>query len=125
MDDNKIMTPDPQLQPPVSLELLEEYTGGDRDFLKELTDQFWLDLEERLPRLRDSVAPFHGPTIKSVAHAIAGSATCVGAETLREKALALEVCGRDSLVGQAPGILAEFEAELERVRLFFDDYLAG
>ena len=109
---------------PVSVELLDEYTGGDRDFLRELTDQFWADLEERLPSLRRSVSPFDGATMKGVAHAIAGSATCVGAELLREKALALEECGRDSRIASAPALLAEFEAELQRVREFFDDYLA-
>lgn len=108
---------------PVSLELLDEYTGGDLDFLRELTDQFWCDLEERLPALRACTSPFQGPALKSVAHAIAGSATCVGAEILREKALALEECGQSSRVSEAARLLAEFETELARVRAFFADYL--
>lgn len=108
---------------PVSLELLEEYTGGDRDFLRELTDQFWTDLEERLPTLRTSVSPFNGPRLKGIAHAIAGSATCVGAEILREKALALEECGSSNRAAGAADLLRDFESELARVRAFFDQYL--
>lgn len=121
MDDNRDMYA--ESLSPVSLELLDEYTGGDRDFLRELTEQFWADLEERLPILRRSASPFDGATMKGVAHAIAGSATCVGAERLREKALALEECGRACRVADAPALLTQFESELERVRSFFDDYL--
>lgn len=122
MDDKQDMHA--QDHSPVSMELLEEYTGGDLDFLKELTDQFWQDLEERLPRLRSAASSFDASTITSVAHAIAGSATCVGAETLREKALALEDCGRRSASREAPALLAEFESELQRVRDFFAEYLS-
>lgn len=111
------------LPSPVSLELLEEFTGGDESFLRELTDQFWVDLEERLPQLQQSVAAFHGPTLKGIAHAIAGSAACVGAEHLRVCALALEECGKASHAAQAPPLLAAFEAELERVRVFFQNLL--
>lgn len=107
------------------MEILEEYTGGDQEFLKELTDQFWTDLEERLPQLRSSAGPsFNGPVLKSVAHAIAGSATCVGAETLRERALALEECGKSMHAAGAPALLADFESELVRVRAFFASYLS-
>jgi HPt (histidine-containing phosphotransfer) domain-containing protein len=120
MDDK----PDMQAEvSPVSMELLEEYTGGDREFLIELTDQFWADLEDRLPSLRRSASPFDGALMKDVAHAIAGAATCVGAEVLREKALALENCGRSSHVHLAPALLLAFETELQRVRDFFADYL--
>jgi HPt (histidine-containing phosphotransfer) domain-containing protein len=121
MDDNQNMHAEIS---PVSLELLDEYTGGDMDFLKELTDQFWVDLEERLPTLRRAASsPFDGAVLKGVAHAIAGSATCVGAEMLRERALALEECGRQSQVSSAPELLAAFERELQRVRDFFANYL--
>ena len=70
MDDNRDMYA--ESLSPVSLELLDEYTGGDRDFLRELTEQFWADLEERLPVLRRSALAFDGATMKGVAHAIAG-----------------------------------------------------
>ncbi len=122
MSDNTDMNA--QSTSPVSLELLDEYTGGDREFLQELLDQFWLDLDERLPQLRQSSSPFNGPVFKGLAHALAGSATCVGAETLREKALALETCGREGHADAAVSLLADFESEVERVRAFFADYLA-
>jgi HPt (histidine-containing phosphotransfer) domain-containing protein len=109
---------------PVSIELLDEYTGGDRDFLRELTDQFWRDMEERLPQLRASVETFDGSRLKAVAHSIAGAATCVGAEALREKTLALEECGKAMRAHEAAALLVDFETELARVREFFADYLA-
>jgi two-component system sensor histidine kinase RpfC len=109
---------------PVSMELLEEYTGGDRDFLIELTAQFWEDLEDRLPRLRASVKPFDPAAMRDVAHAIAGSATCVGAEILRQRALALEECAKSANGLGASELFGAFEHELQRVREFFEDYLA-
>ena len=109
---------------PVTVELLEEYTGGDPDFLRELTDQFWQDIDERVPVLESAIASLDGARLKSVAHAIAGAAGCVGAEVLREKALALEECGKTARVSEAVPLLAEFEAELQRVRDFFAEYMA-
>lgn len=122
MGDNTNMNAHPTSA--VSLELLDEYTGGDQDFLQELVDQFWLDLEDRLPQLHQASSPFNGPVFKGLAHSLAGSATCVGAEGLREKALALEACGRDGQAQAAPELLAEFEQEVARVRAFFADYLS-
>lgn len=122
MGDNQDMNA--QSTSPVSLELLDEYTGGDREFLQELLEQFWLDLDERLPSLRQATSRFNGPVVKGLAHALAGSATCVGAEPLRERALDLEACGRDNQAHAAAALMAAFEFEIDRVREFFTGYLA-
>lgn len=103
--------------------MLEEIVGDDREFLMELTNQFWTDVDMRLPQLREACKNFDGPKVQSLSHAIAGSATCVAAETLRERAVELEACGRARTVADAESLFNAFEAELERVRAYFDAYL--
>ncbi len=107
---------------PVSKDLLFEIVGDDHDFLRELTTQFWIDIDLRLPQLRQATFNFDGPRVQSLAHAIAGAATCVAAKNLREKAVALEECGRSRTVSLAQSLFEAFETELGRVRAFFDEY---
>lgn len=111
------------VEPAIAVDTLDEIICGDREFLKLLTDQFWLDLGERLPQLRDKVEHFDGPTVALLAHTIAGSASCIAAESLRAKAKALEACGRDRYAAEAPGLLEALEFEVRRVREFLDGYL--
>lgn len=111
------------VEPAIAVETLDEIICGDREFLKILTDQFWSDLGERLPQLRDRVEHFDGPTVALLAHTIAGSASCIAAETLRAKAKALEACGRDRYAAGAAGLLRDLELEIGRVREFLDGYL--
>ncbi len=107
---------------PILVKDLEEIICGDRDFLRELVEQFWSDLEQRLPQLQASVRQFDGPSVALLAHTIAGSAGCIAAERLRLKAKSLETCGLQRQYQVADSLLASFEEELELVRAFLLDY---
>lgn len=109
--------------PSISTELLEEYTGGEREFIIELTEQFWIDIEARLPQLEAAVTTFNPEIVASIAHSIAGSASCLGAQPLSKKALALQECGRQKRGEAAESLLLELKEELKAVKAFFLDYL--
>lgn len=109
-------------EPPISVADLEEIICGDRDFLRELVDQFWSDLDQRLPQLQASVSQFDGPNVALIAHTIAGSAGCIGAERLRLKAKLLETCGQQRQSHEAVSLLVSLEEEIELVRAFFLAY---
>ncbi len=113
-----------ELPPAIALEHLAEISGGDQDFERELLTTFVQDIEERVPVLQNAVKPFDGEKLRTTAHSIAGSASCIGAQVFREKALALEYCGRDGIAVEAPGHLQAFEDELARVKDFLTIYFA-
>lgn len=110
------------VEPPIAVEELEEIICGDRDFLNALIEQFWLDLDLRLPQLQASVMAFDGPTVALLSHTIAGSAGCIGAEPLRRLAKELETVGQRRNPQQAGQLLKSLEDELERVRKFLATY---
>ena len=112
-------------QTPISTQELEEITGGDREFLRLLTEQFWIDLDERLPQLRDSVANFDGPRLALLAHTIAGSAGCIAAFGLRERAKQLEQCGKERHAAGASQLLESLEAEICSVRKFLEEHISA
>lgn len=112
-------------QVPISTEELDEITGGDREFLRLLTEQFWIDLDERLPELRESVATFDGPRLALLAHTIAGSAGCIAAFGLRERAKRLEQCGKERQAAEASALLESLEAEIHAVREFLQQYMSA
>ncbi len=107
---------------PISVEELDEIICGDSEFLRLLTDQFWAELEHRLPELRAAVSTFDGPAVANLAHTIAGSAGCVAAQRLRDKAKALEACGLARHSGEAARLLQNLEDEVQLVRAFLDNY---
>lgn len=107
---------------PICVEELDEIICGDHEFLRLLTEQLWAELDHRLPELRSAVSTFDGPVVANLAHTIAGSAGCVAARRLRDKAKALEACGLARHAGEAAGLLQNLEDELLLVRAFLDSY---
>lgn len=110
-------------EPAVSWDYLEESTGGDQGFLRELVEQFWIDVDERLPLLQQAVTSFDPLVVQQLAHALAGSAGCLGAESLRHIALSIEAAARQSRSGQAQALWPQLETEVTRVRAAFSSLL--
>lgn len=100
---------------PLDLELMEEISGGDREFVAELYHTFLNDAETKLPQLTSVVEVFNGREVREVAHAFLGSARCFGAAKLEEAAQRLEeigIQGRQDLVMEA---YQSFHTELQSV----------
>ncbi len=97
--------------------------GDDLDFMREVVETFFSEIEQRLPLLREAVDGFQGSQVYSLAHSCIGSAGCIGADSLQDKARALEQCGKTNDSAGAAALLNEFEQEVDKLRAFFSEYL--
>lgn len=110
---------------PVSETFLDEMYGGDLNFMREVVTEFFKEIDQKLPELRDAAQNFNGQKLWSLSHAFIGSAGCIGAEHFQAKARALEACAQAKQAAEAPRLLQEFESEVDAIRQFFDDYLSS
>lgn len=105
--------------PPICLDTLAEITGGDQNFLQELWTQFLKDANERIPRLRRAIQGSESSEIELISHSLAGSAGCLAAAPLRQRALDLEFTARQGDLSVAEGLLDALEEEFNRLIEFF------
>ena len=109
---------------PLNMELMDEISGGDQEFIGELFSTFLNDAETKFPELTAVVETFNGREVRESAHAFLGSARCFGASKLEEAALKLEevgIQGRQDLVADA---YQTFERELNAVTHFMRVHLS-
>ena len=111
--------PDPDL--PVDLRRLKDFTGGDKDFEKEIIDLFLKDTLKHLARLETAINGENASDVEAAAHSIKGAAANMGAEKFRKLAQDLETKGnacalRD--IGNELDLLKSAFAEIEH---FFEE----
>lgn len=77
---------------PAALDMarLEEATGGDLDFMRELLELYLGDVENHVSALESAVAARSLGDVKKHAHTIKGSSSNVGAAAVQRVALLLE-----------------------------------
>ena len=109
--------------PPIDLVYLEDITGGDKDFLRELFTTFEGEVSKNLPRIERAMTPFQGQEVYAAAHAFVGTANCIGAHRLLELARHLEGHAQAGRRDQTEQALDIFRTEVRRVMQFLTEYL--
>ena len=99
-----------------ALSALLDSIGGDRDFLAELIKTFFQDTPEQFAVLHASLADGSADNFRRAAHSLKSNAASFGAMTLSAQCKQLEDMGKAGDLAGAPGLLADAEAEYERVR---------
>lgn len=107
---------------PLDLEDGLARAGGEKDFYKELLDLFLEDVPQRVAELRSAIEAGDAARVASAAHSIKGAAANLSAMPVRETAYALETRGRGADLSGAPQLLAQLEAEIERLAEFVSSY---
>ena len=110
---------DPDL--PVDLKRFKDFTGGDKDFEKEIIDLFLKDTLKHIARLETAINGGNASDVEAAAHSIKGAAANMGAEKFRKLAQDLETKGnacalRD--IGNELDLLKSAFVEIER---FFEE----
>lgn len=96
---------------------LRELNPGDHgEFLREIVSIYVEDTPKRIADLKACLASGDAVTFTRAAHTIKGSSANVGAQVLRGIAERLEVISRKEGLGGVSGLIAECEAEFERVK---------
>lgn len=102
------------------LALLRELDDGDGALLAMLAEEFTTEALRQVGVLREAVAEGDPQAVERAAHSIKGSSANLGATRLCELSARLEGFGRARALGEAPSLVDEIEAELERVRVALD-----
>ena len=96
---------------------LRELNPGDNgEFLREIISIYIEDTPKRLADLKSSLASGDVSTFTRAAHTIKGSSANVGAQVLKAVAERLEAISRKDGLGGVSGLIAECDAEFERVK---------
>ncbi len=107
---------DPAVLDPGRFDTLRELDDGDGVVLRELTAAFVADAASQLDRLREAAAEGDPEVLERGAHALKGAAASIGAVTLAELCAALERLAWGRVLGEAPAIIEQLDAEFNRVR---------
>ena len=95
--------------------------GGDRGLYRELLGMLFEDAPEQMRDIGEAIMGGNAKRVEQVAHSLKGAAASLEAGPLRDVALSLEVLGREANLSGAVGMLAELEAEMERLRGFAEE----
>ena len=115
LENDKLSAP---LSPPVDMKHLQEITGGDSEFKREITELFLKDTEEHLSRLKKAIDEKNASALESEAHYAKGGGGNMGAHKFAELALALETKGKSGSLEGAQDKLTELAVEFQRVKKF-------
>lgn len=100
---------------PVELSEALEKVDGDREFLKELFDDFTNDYPQQLDKLAQGISTGDFDEVEHTAHSIKGAAGALSAKKTQELAFRLEQMGRDKKLDNAQELLVELKDELQRI----------
>jgi CheY-like chemotaxis protein len=95
----------------------------DREFAEELLTTFIQQLAKQRGDLVSAVAGTDPKEISSAAHSLKGSLLAIIAKPSADLALALETMGRLGDIGNAPEILRQLDAQLDRLSKEIEDIL--
>ncbi|MCS7065464.1 MAG: Hpt domain-containing protein [Fimbriimonadales bacterium] len=102
---------------------LHEITGGDSEFIAELLSDFLNIAPELLAQIEQAVAQGDAAALTHAAHTLKGSARSIGAESLAEKALALEQIGKSGMLQDAPEALPLLQAQWAQLQSYLQNWL--
>ena len=108
---------------PADLEAALFRFSGDRDFMKEMCQEFRNHLPARMEEFRAALQNGEIKTIGRLAHNLKGVCLNFNAEPLAEFAAKLEICGREENLAEAPVLLNQVEHEINRLQEFLDQQL--
>jgi two-component system, sensor histidine kinase and response regulator len=103
-----------------TLESLLETVGGDADFLGEMIDAYFEDTPQLLEAMRRALATASPVELRRAAHSLKSNSTNFGALALAGLCKDLEERGSSGALDGAAALVAQVEAEYERVKLALD-----
>lgn len=83
----------PTLPYPIDSAYLDQVSGGDRGFQRELLQVFIQDCEDQLPQLRQAIAGCNAEGMRRIAHRLKGASSNVGANAFCQVVRELEHLG--------------------------------
>ncbi len=99
----------------VDRDAILELVGGDSDLLKEVVALFLTDCPRLFDDIRGSISDQNSEVLQRSAHSVKGALQILAAESAIEKAIVLELIGKNSEFSKAEAAFKELEREVERL----------
>ena len=100
----------------IDMERINDATGGDEEFLRDLVEIFLEDTEVRVQEIKDAIAQADLLELKKCAHKLKGSSANMGAIAMWKLAEKLELYGEQNEgIDQAALCASNLDVEFERV----------
>jgi CheY-like chemotaxis protein len=115
----------PDLEPPVELERLLDFTDGSLENLRELITLYLTQTTEQLEQLEAAVAARNAGDVRRLAHSCAGASSTCGMKRLTTMLRELERQGLEGKLTTAPQLSVDANREFERIRAYLQNYLAS
>lgn len=103
------------LPPVLNPTRIQETTGGDPEFLRELMDLYLEDAQERLRELHAALEAADAEAVARCAHKMKGASSNVGAERIERLAIRIEQDAHRGVLPALPETLSSLRSELEQI----------
>jgi len=90
-------------------EQLEAITGGDREFEREVLEEYLATAPQDLLKVHAAITAGDAAAVGAAAHALKGASATIGAKGFAAIALELEHAGKKGDLGQAPAVAARMD----------------
>jgi two-component system sensor histidine kinase/response regulator len=104
----------------IDLETALRRFGGDKEFFKEMLEEFFNYAPKQLEKLVEAIETGDAKMVEREAHSIKGAAGNLGAKTFADLALQLEILGRTKDLAKAKELIGNLQTELNRVKDYFN-----
>jgi HPt (histidine-containing phosphotransfer) domain-containing protein len=101
---------------PVDFVEVMERLGGDEELLRELVELYADDEDRLLGEMDAALAAGDATALRKAAHTLKGAVSNFCARRAHAASQALEFCGRDGRLEDAPALLDALRSELAQVR---------
>jgi CheY-like chemotaxis protein/HPt (histidine-containing phosphotransfer) domain-containing protein len=100
---------------PIDLETALPRFVGDKEFFREMLEEFLDSAPKQLEKLTDAIETGDAKVVEKEAHSIKGAAGNLGANAFAQVALRLEILGRKKDLAGAKILISDLKAELKRL----------
>ena len=107
-------------QPPVDMERLNDFAGGNVESFNELVALYIKQTTEQLELLRAAIADRDSERMSRVAHSCAGASATCGMAAIVPFLRQVEFLGHDGKVDAAADLLPSIDREFERLKRYLE-----
>ena len=112
----------PDLPPPVDMERLLDFSDGNPENLRELTDLYLRQTSGQIEQLKTAIDAGAADDVRRLAHSCAGASATCGMSVIVSFLRELERQGHENKLTTASQLYAQVAAEFQRIREFLDHH---
>jgi CheY-like chemotaxis protein/HPt (histidine-containing phosphotransfer) domain-containing protein len=108
--------PPVESEPPVDMERLLEFAGGDAAGLRDLAQLYLQQTAEQIERIKSAIESGSADSVRRLAHTCVGSSATCGMNTIVTPLRELERLGQQQQLAGADALLRQIQREYQRIK---------